>query len=613
MPLTRPRRDGLERERAAACSLAWLALILVTLVTFAAGCLGPRAARPERGLLVHGGSIYPRIGAQVVEALYARAGLVVGLGTLAQLERRFDLGDCERIDLQGAVALPGFQDAHGHIEALGAGLERVDLSGLRDFDEVRVRLRAWSAHLPFGSWVLGEGWEPELAIDATASPREELTRACPNHPVFLRSRDGQAALLNRLALEIAGLSGPLDATALPDGWNVVGDAQGLASGLLIGEALRAVEPHIPPPARTERLRRLLAAQELLLAAGLTCVHDMGTDLAGLRLFAELRDAGRLKLRVASYLDLERPTSPLELAALPSFDDWRHRLRLRGGVLSADGSLAARSAALLDDYQDAAGERGRMRLERTQLVERVRWLFGAGLQPAVCASGDRATRLVLDAYEQALQEQPGSLDLRPRLECAQLVSAPDRERFAKLGVIPSMQANQELGLRHLWEARVGEARRTGLQAFEQLAGATAPLALGSAFPSQPTSVMAGVLSALDSSAARESSRAGTDLTSPTSELAPPAQLSIEAALLAYTEGAAFALGEERSRGRLEPGYACDMTVLDVDPHSAEDSALRAARVQMTIIDGELAFRLPELERAAAEAAAAAARALLQADD
>ncbi|MFT5154169.1 MAG: putative amidohydrolase YtcJ, partial [Planctomycetota bacterium] len=576
----------LRDSRALTCLMA-RSMHLVALGTLVlTGCISPSFAEDESRVLFFGGAIYPAIGAEPVEAMCAVDGRVVAIGSRSALEELFSGLDCTRIDLQGCVAIPGLQDAHGSIVRLSEIEGRVDLVGAGSLEEVVARIQSEREDLPHGSWLLGEGWAFELDPDHAMTPRSMLTTGCPDHPVYLRSRDGESALLNQHALEIIGLGGPLDAEALPEAGGVGIGVDGLATGVLVGPALELARPQLPSATRAERMRQILAAQDQLFRAGTTCVHDMGVDAEGLQLLAELRDAGRLQLRIAAYLDMNSLQDPDELSELPSFDDSQARLRLRGGYLVADGSIASRGAALLEDYADAAGERGALRSGRAQIVERVRWLVAAGLQPAIRASGDRAVRVGLDCLEQVLAEEAVAVALRPRLERIQQVSRIDRSRFAAAGIIPSLQPTQSAASASVLSARMGSERMTEAEAWQLLTGDELVLAFGTAFPTQSVSVLESLAAV---------ARANTASTT-----------AVEDALRAFTEGAAFAVGEERQRGRLELGYACDMTVLDVDPHAAEPEALAAAKVSMTVIDGQIVFRTDAVAVDEARAYASRAR-------
>jgi hypothetical protein len=543
-----------------------------------AGCSAPGSVRPaaQASTLFEGGLIHPEAGSAPLTALRASDGWVV------ELERR-GAGPTTVIDLRGGVAVPGLQDAHGHLEGLGEMLESVDLAACPSFEELIERVAERAARQPPGTWILGRGWDQTLWPGREFPHHAALSARVGEHPVCLERVDGHAVLVNARALAVAGLE---NAAALPaiEGGRIHVDAQGRPSGVLVDAATELVARHIPAPDRAARERRLLAAQELLLSQGLTCVHDMGTSEETLAVLAELEHQGRLRLRVICYLWANDGLSPAELALLdPARDsDPTRKLRVLGAKLMADGALGSRGAALLEPYADAPGELGLLQLAPEALAERLREALAAGLQPATHAIGDRGNRLILDLYERELRERPELARLRPRVEHAQVVAEADRARFGLLGVIPSVQPTHATSDMRWAEARLGAQRLSGAYAWLRLSGARAPLALGSDFPVESSSPLLGLYAAR--------TRQDPQGSPPGGWLADQ-RLDARAALAGFTSGAAFAAREEATRGRLHPGYRADLTVLDVDSLQASPGELLRARVLLTVIDGEVVYAAP----------------------
>jgi hypothetical protein len=479
-----------------------------------------------------------------------------------------------RLELEGATAVPGLVDAHGHLEGLGEALESVDLLGCQSVEELIERVAARAATLPPGTWVLGRGWDQTLFPGAEFPHHRGLSARVAEHPVFLERVDGHAALVNARALATAGLTGTLP---LVEGGRFLLDPSGAPTGVLVDAATVLVTRHIPPPDRATRARRILRAQEALLAAGLVAVHDMGTLPETLAVLRELESEGRLKLRVASYLWANEG-----LAGFPRARPERalgRKLRVVGAKLMLDGALGSRGAALLEPYQDAPSEQGLMQMSPPAFAARLHEVLAAGLQPATHAIGDAANRVVLDAYADAAARLAV---LRPRVEHAQVVAEADWPRFATLGVVPSMQPTHATSDMRWAEARLGSERVRGAYAWRRLAAPHAPLALGSDFPVESPNPLFG----LHAARTRQDSRS-----EPVGGWQPEQRLDGLTALAGFTEGAAFAAHEEHRRGRLLPGFAADLTVLTVDPVTCPPEALLTAEVLATVIDGEVVYTVP----------------------
>jgi hypothetical protein len=537
-------------------------------------------ATPSHAILLHHGHVLLNDGrGSVATALLVRRGKVAAVGRLEDIEKQDGARDAQRIDLEGATVVPGLQDAHGHLADLGAALETLDVSTATSYEDLIDRVRREAARLPAGAWIVGRGWD-ETAWPIKRFPHHLLLSAqVEKHPVYLVRADGHAALVNRAALTLAKLDGVFDAEPKIQGGRVLLDEERRASGILLEAAMDTVQRLIPPADARTRRRRLLAAQQHVLARGVTCVHDMGTTPADLEVLKELRAAHALRLRVVAYVDGDGVLDDAALKDLPLAADEAEWLCAPGVFMRADGALSTRSAALLEEYRDAHGERGALRHTDDDLARRLAMIAKHHLQPAIEACGDRATRTVLDAYERLLAAMPGARDVRPRIEGAELVSTKDWPRFPSLGVIPSMQPARAANERAWIADRLGPRRTRGASFWRELAPELGRLAFGSDFPAQDADPLRGLLAA---------SARGDDADDASDAPGAPQRVDIEGALQGFTSGAAFAAGQDEHRGRLEVGYAADMTVLRLDAANAARGDLARARVECVIVNGEIVY-------------------------
>lgn len=570
---------------------AWLVPVPALVLVLALGSLAPPARAAER-VLVHGGSIRLNdasagLGASgtVVEALLVEDGRVRKVGTLAELEAEAAAAGARRLDLHGATAVPGLQDAHGHLESYGESLEQLDLRAVEGFDELVARVARAAAELPAGAWVRGRGWDQTLWPGGEFPTHAALSEAVPSHPVLLERVDGHAALVNAKALELAGLK---DAKALPrrvEGGEILRDEAGSPTGVLLDRAVELVLPFVPPPTAADLRRRILRAQAALLKLGLTCVHDMGVTPQALSVLRELEQEGLLRLRVIAYLWGNDELDEKLLARLRSGGP-DARLSVAGLKLMADGALGSRGAALLEDYSDRPGWRGHLLLSEKELGRRLALCGRYGLQPAVHAIGDRANRVVLDLIDQLEALDAGYRTLRPRIEHAQVLAPKDWPRFPRLGVVPSMQPVHATSDMAWIEKRLGSVRSRGTYVWRTLAGDLGALAFGSDFPVETPDPLRGLYAART----RQDDRG-----LPAEGFQPEERLDGAAALAGYTSGAAYAVHQEELRGRLLPGFAADLTIVSVDPVTCPPAALLEARALATMIDGELVWEAGPGER------------------
>ena len=535
--------------------------------------VGAAVAQPSQdpGTLFLGATVFPGFDGRRAEpldrrtatAVLVRDGRVLAVGDGAQLASTEAGGRARRVDLTGLFVYPGFQDAHGELERLGAYLEGVDLAGCGDAAAVAAALGERAAAVPAGRWLVGVGWDAAARGFAGPTGRralhEALSSRLPEHPVLVEERSGDGVLLNRAGLESAGLDHG-------EGW-------------FTGAAAARPRAALPDPSPSERRRRILRGQEVLLGRGFTCVHLHGVEAPELQALARLHASGGLAVRVVAYPRADGGAAPTEATGVAGRGD--DRLSVAGFHLDLDGALATRGAALIEPYSDGVGGRGDLRVERGAtaglLVDRAR----AGLQPSLGAAGDRAVALALDLLERCRSDVPGFVGLRARLEGVDLSTGDALGRLGSLGVVPSVQPAR-LRAQSAWAAaRLGGERLLALQPWSSLADAAAqPLALGSGLPAAAADPRVTFHAALT----RRPSAEGP-------ALVPALALTAHQTLGAMTSGAAYAAAQEDRRGLIARGYGGDLTVLDVDltrlgPGDAA-SAL-GARVVMTVVDGEILF-------------------------
>lgn len=485
----------------------------------------------------------------------------------------------EVVELAGRAVLPGFADAHLHLSGLADLLVEVDLVGTRSFAEVVQRVAARAAELPDGTWVMGRGWDQNDWPDTQLPHHAALSEAIPRHPVVLTRIDGHALLANRAALDAAGVG---TASVAPDGGRIHFDDSGEPTGVLVDNAMGLVRSLLPEAPRAERRRRLAVAIAHLHAHGITSVHDAGIDADTVRLFAEMARAGELPLRVHAMLRADDPElrRPRVDSGWPSADlTGQGLLAVRAIKAMADGALGSRGAALLRPYADEPGQRGLVLADHEGVAELASFALAHGWQLCTHAIGDRANRIVLDAYEQALTARPTN-DHRFRVEHAQIIDPADIPRFAQLGVTPSMQAQHQTSDMPWAGERLGEERLAGAYAWRALLDTGVTIPGGSDAPVEVLDVPA----ALHAAATRQDA----DDQPPGGWHAEQCMTRAEA-LAHVTLWPAWAAFHEDDLGSITPGKRADLVVLSADPLTVPASDLDDLVVELTVFDGQVVYR------------------------
>ena len=475
----------------------------------------------------------------------------------------------EIYDLEGCCVLPGLTDAHLHLTWFSEGLQQVQAE-TATLAECLERVAARSRATPEGEWITGYGWNHNVWGGGFPSACY-LDAVAPDHPVALTAKSGHATWANSRALALAGID---ETTPDPESGEILHDDDGRPTGILLEKAARLVNNALPestPEGVAGAMRQGMAELNRL---GLTGVHDMD-GIISLRALQRLHREGAMTLRVLKSLPVDVLDAAIESGIESGLGDtW---LTIGHVKLFCDGALGPCTAWMLAPYASDASSTGICTYEPDALAETVARAAQHGLACAIHAIGDRAVRTTLDALERAGAPSGGSL--RHRIEHAQLVDPDDLARFADLGVIASMQplhatSDMDIARQH-WGTRC-----RGAYAWNSLLQAGASLAFGSDCPVETASPLAGIHAAI--------TRRRADGTPGPEGWEPQERITRAQALAAYTVGATYAAGQEGIRGRIAPGMAADLTILDRDLMSVPDEEILDLRVESTIVGGRTVY-------------------------
>ncbi len=543
-----------------------------------------------------------------VTALAITKGYVVAIGTNAKI-LALKGPHTAVVNLHGAFAMPGFNDAHTHMAMAGQQRLAVNLIGTRSLAEMQSRIRTYTTHAAPGQWILGGGWDHTLWPSRTLPTREDLDAVTAGHPALLIRVDGHIAVANTEALRAAGLNA---GTPDPAGGKFDHDSAGALTGIVRETpALLLIEQHIPKPDLATRKQALELSIQDALAHGVTSVQDFSGWEDWLVLEAWERE-GKLPLRFAEWIDFTLPLPILEerRASHPTDDPLLHLTQLKAFM---DGSLGSRTAALNAPYTDDPDNAGIPRLDPEKVNNMAKERAAAGFQLGFHAIGDRANDLALDAFEAAEQTgkpvlasrcekndaetrgphqayAPGKTDcvsvdepyapanFRFRIEHAQVVSPGAFDRFHRLGVIASMQPSHLLTDMAWAGQRLGPQRSTRAYAWHSFLDHGVTLIFGTDYPVESISPFRGLYSAIT-----RQNEAGTQT------FEPQEKISLNEALYAYTQASAFGEFRERIKGRLEPGYLADLVVLDRDITKIAPRDLLSTQVLRTVVGGVTRFQ------------------------
>ena len=511
------------------------------------------------------------------EAVAASGDRITLVGSTDDVRRAASGG--EVIDGGGRLVVPGFIDTHVHFVDGGFRLASVQLRDARTREEFVSRIKAFAATVPAGTWITGGDWDHSL-WGGELPARGWIDAATPDHPVWINRLDGHMSLANSVALTAAGVT---RATREVSGGEIVRAADGEPTGVLKDNAMSLVDRVVPAPSAEMQDRALDAAMKHVNEQGVTSVHNMGS-WADLDTFARARKAGSLKTRIYAAVPLSDWSRLRDVVSQRQHggpagrgDEWLRVGGLKGFV---DGSLGSHTAAFHQPFDDAPKDKGLLVNTPEDLYTWISAADKSGLHVMVHAIGDRANGLLLDIYDRVQQEN-GARDRRFRIEHAQHLAEADIARFARLGVVASMQPYHAIDDGRWAQKLIGDRIRT-TYAFRSLLDRKAHLAFGSDWFVAPPTPLEGIYAAVTRRTLDDANPGGW---------VPEQKVTVEEALRAYTATAAYASFEEAQKGTLAAGRLADLVMLDRNIFEIAPEEIRNVRVALTCVGGKVVFRRP----------------------
>lgn len=550
-----------------------LLLALTGLLLFSPVAAAQRAA----DLIIWNGPIYTGVDdAPRVEAVAVRNGVIAFAGARADAER-YKGPRTQIVDLRGAAAFPGFQDAHAHFRGIGDRELTLNLEGLASLADAVEAVRKRVAQAAPGAVIFGRGWHEGRWPEGRMLSAADLDAVAPDNPVILVRGDGHSLVANSKALALAGVT---SATIAPDGGAIGKTPDGRLNGILVDRAQDLVAS-LRAQAQPSLDAAMDAAFRVYPSRGWVGLHNMSVTWAEAQNLERRARRGTVPLRIYNAVTPDAAETLLASGPRRSPDG---RVQTRAIKFYMDGSLGSRSAALFAPYTDQANETGLLLQKREDVLPLYERALRRGIQIATHGIGDRGNAMVLDLYADAFAAVPETSrrerDPRWRVEHAQHLRGGDIGRFAQLGVIASMQPSHAISDLHFAHHRLGVDRLDGSYAWASLTRARAIIAAGSDAPVEQGDPLIEFYAAV----------ARRDLQGFQGPHWRPGEVvSREAALRMFTWAPAYAAFEDRIRGRLAVGQRADVSIFSIDLMTAPIEAIPKGRALMTIIDGVPAWR------------------------
>jgi predicted amidohydrolase YtcJ len=542
-------------------------------------------------LIFNNGNVYTANDRQPnAQAIVVRNDRIVYVGTNAGAQQYQD-ANTRVVDLHGATVLPGMTDAHYHFIGVGAREMNLNLEGITNLQDFLAKVKTRVDQAKPGDWVTGRGWIETFWTPPVFPTRWDLDKIAPDNPVFLTRADGHGAVANSAALKIGGVT---KETKDPFGGQIVRDKDsGEPTGMLLDNAQGLVSRHIPSAGEGNTEQAIVLADQRSIMLGWTQVQDPGGSYRDVELYKKLYGEGKLKIRIYKAVYGPGPEANRLLKEGPIIEAFDNHLNVRSIKVVSDGALGSRGAALLEPYTDVPEIKtadGRMernvgflRVKDEDLLPMLKEALQKGIQVETHAIGDWANRFILDEYEKALTAVPPAQrkirNPRWRDEHSQIINPADIPRFAKLGIIPSMQPSHAIGDLHFAPSRLGLERLKGAYAWQSLLKTGVIIPGGSDAPVERGEPMIEFYAAV----ARKDIRGFTG-----EGWHPEEKVTRDQALKMFTIWPAYAAFEENLRGSIQVGKLADLTILSADIMKIPEMDILKTHCLMTVIGGKIVF-------------------------
>lgn len=569
--------------------------VYISLVGVLATCFsfilpGAEAARANdqthADLVLTNAAIYTVDGSRRwAQAIAVANGKIVYVGTPRGVEP-FTGPLTNIFDLEGKLVLPGFCDSHVH--PISSTLEEAECSliGCESKDDIYKVIDTYVKEHPDKKWICGSGWELPFFQDA-APRKEDLDRLVPDRPAFFSSADGHSAWVNSKALELAGID---KSTPDPQSGRIEHDPiNHEPAGTLRESAISMVSKLLPEVTADQYREAAFAAQKKLNSLGIIAVQEADANEKILQAYSSLDSSNLLTMRVRAALYVDPAKGVEQIVALKALRD-----KFSGNLLQpvavkifADGVIEAKTAAILEPYIEADGQKsnvGLLNLSPDLFKQLVTKLEREKFQVHVHAIGDRAVRASLDAFADA-RKNNGINDLRHHIAHLELIHPDDVSRFRDLNVTANFQpfwAYCDKYMSELTEPILGRERMKRVYPMRSVYKSGAVLVAGSDWSVTSLNPLDAIQVAI--------TRCG--LNEPASKVfLPEERLSLPEIIAAYTINGAYLMHNENETGSLEVGKSADLIILDKNIFTIPPSEIHKTKVLMTVFRGREVYRHP----------------------
>lgn len=508
-----------------------------------------------------------------VSAVAVSDGRIVALGSDADV-KAWSGPSTEVIDLKGRTMAPAFNDSHCHPMSVGFGLQQVDASTPPNVNiaDITRRIAERVRETPSGMWVTARGYDQARLSDQRHPNRQDLDAVAPDNPVIVVRACGHIAAVNSRALELAGITRN---TPDPQGGTIDRDEHGEPTGVVREAAQHLVRDKIAEPTAEQIRQALIMAGKQFLSVGVTSVGEAGIRRAEeMKAYQDLARSGELPVRTYLMMMIDETLGPLsQLGIRTGFGDrW---LRIGPAKIFLDGSIGGRTARMSQPYENEDDNLGLWMQDPNVMKDKLKAAHKAGFQCCAHAIGDAAIELLIQSFEEALDEDPRP-NSRHRIEHSSILRPDLIDRIKKIGAIPVPGTTFLYAFRNAYVQNLGMDRIRYAYAMNTFFKRGIIASASTDAPVDSTKAMIGIQTMV------------TRRSEEGEEVWPEERVSLEQAVRAYTYNSAYASFEEKIKGTIEPGKLADLVVLETDLRQVKPEELEHVEVDLTMSEGKIAY-------------------------
>jgi predicted amidohydrolase YtcJ len=557
-----------------------LLCILLSVSLFAQSSKNNNNNNPD--LILFNGKIFTGNNTNLTQAIAIKNNRIVRVGTSQQIKKLAKKGT-RFINLEGKMVMPGINDAHIHFLSGSLGLTKINLNDCTTEQEALDSIADYAKKNPTKKWILGMGWQYKIFKNGMPN-KSSLDKIISDKPVFIESYDGHSAWANSKALEMAGINSETKFNGFGE---IIKDAQGQPTGAITEAACYLVDKFIPEPTRTEKIEALKTGMKYAATLGITSIQNASGTIEEFELYQYLLKKGLMTLRSSTAFSAGNNTTQ---ADINSFVKLKNSMAsnpfLKAGAIKfvLDGVIESHTAVMLNPYSDvpktAETANGKIALDYKVYKKLVTQFDTLGFQIYTHAIGDSSVRAALNAYEFSKNTNQ-TYNRRHRIEHIEQSNTMDIPRFAKLGVLASMEPiHADPGTIDVWSKAVGTERLPFSFVWNTILKNKVKLVFSSDWPACITpNPMRGLHNAVN--------RRTIDGL-PENGWVPEQKISLFEALKAYTHGGAYSSFEEKIKGKIEAGYLADLIVLSHNLFEIPQMDIYKTKVLMTMVDGKIVY-------------------------